>query len=128
MKFINCNANPKQWKNEGDCVVRALCKATNLSWEEVYQELCDIGLKKCRMPNSKQVYEEFLKEQGFIKCSMPRHCDNTRYTVREFIETFKEELVVISVANHLTYAENDYLYDTWDCSFKSVGNYWIKEK
>ena len=58
---------------------------------------------------------------------MPRHYDNTRYTVKELIDENPNITMVISVANHLTCAIKGTLYDTWDCSHKSVGNYYIKQ-
>ena len=36
--FIQYNPNP-EGKSTGDCVIRALTKALNKSWEQVYVEL-----------------------------------------------------------------------------------------
>lgn len=128
MEFKKYNANPKEWAAEGDCVVRALCTAENLDWLEVYDALYEIGRKKCRMQNSKKTYETFLEDQGWSKQPMPRHSNNTRYTVRELIDEYSKQTLVISVAHHLTCAKNGELIDTWNCSRKSVGNYWIKKE
>jgi hypothetical protein len=127
MMYEKYNANPKGWKGEGDCVVRACCEATGMSWMDTYDELYQIGRKICRMPNSKKTYERFLEKHGWIKQKMPRKWDNTRYTVAEWAEENFSERMVVSVANHLTFIDkNAHLVDTWDCSYKSVGNYWIK--
>lgn len=125
MSFQKKNLNPKGFK-ANDCVVRALCPALGCSWQEVYFQLYKIGSKKCRMPNEKQVYEALLKEYGWIKQKMPKHDDGTRYTVAELIESYQGPMV-ISIAHHLTYAIGHTIYDTWDCSNKAVGNYWIQE-
>jgi hypothetical protein len=127
MEFKKYNANPKEWKHEGDCVVRAIARATKESWEDVFEDLCNIGKKKCRMPNSPKVYEELLKRIGFIKYSMPKKFDGKRYTIREWVEEHPRFTGVISVAKHLTYVEKGVLIDTWDCSRKSIGNYWVDE-
>lgn len=136
MEFVKENVNPKNL-NVGDCVIRAIAKASGESWDNVYKELCEIGFKKKRMPNNKIVYGYYLKKKGWKKCKMPRHCDNTRYTVAEFLDEYandndKMQNIIINVAKHLTCGAIDYygvgvLYDTWDCSQKCVGNYWIKE-
>ncbi len=126
MEFKQFNANPKQWKREGDCVVRALCVALDQTWEETYKELFELGLKKCTMPNSKSTYEAYLKQKGWIKNKMPRHDDGSRYTIRQLAKEYPTMKAVVSVANHLTYLEYGTLIDTWDCSMKSVGNYWTK--
>ena len=124
MKFEEYNANPKGWKHEGDCVIRAIARATKEEWTTVYDDLCNIGRKKCRMPNSKKVIEEYLKVIGFTKCKMPRKSNNNRYTIREWIEEHPRFTGIISVAKHLTYVEEGTLIDTWDCSKKYISNYW----
>lgn len=70
MEFKKYNKNPKQWKHEGDCVVRAISTAMSQTWDETYMELCYLGRKKCMMPNSKKLYEAYLKQMGWenIKC------------------------------------------------------------
>ena len=62
MKFIKYNANPKGWKT-GDCVVRGIAVGTQQTWEQVYDDLVNIGRKKCRMPNEEIVYSKYLKDK-----------------------------------------------------------------
>ena len=123
--MIKLNLNPKGWKT-GDCVIRAIAYATQQSWDDVYKGLSDLGFKKKRMPNDKQVYEQYLKDLGWEKQKQPRKWDNTKYTVNEFIKEFPHNVYVVSVANHLTAIANNDIVDTWDCGRKSVGNYWVK--
>ena len=114
-------------KHASDCVVRAICNFTISSWDKVYKDLCRIGLKLKDMPNTKKVYERYLLyEEGFIKNPMPRFPDNTRYTLKEFMEENPDLKAIVSLANHLTYINNNVLYDKWDCSHKSVGNYYTR--
>jgi len=134
MKFVKENVNPKGWKT-GDCVVRAIAKASSRPWEEVYRDLCEIGAKKCRMPNDPKVYELYLENHGWLKCKQPRKEDGTKYRIKEFLDFIAlDNWVIISMANHLTCARYYYeygefkLYDTWDCSYKCVGNYWKRPK
>lgn len=123
--FKKENLNPKGWK-ASDCVVRAIAKAEGKSWEEVYKDLCRIGLKKCRMPNEKHTMEALLKEYGWVKMQQPLHSDYSKYTVKDWVISNADKAMIIKVAHHLTYAKDDTLYDTWDCSYKCVGNYWLK--
>ena len=125
MEFVQFNANPKGWKT-GDCVVRAISKATNTSWEVTYLRLCEIGASKCRMPNDKIVFELLLKNLGWQKHKMPRHSDNSRYTVRELADEFPTDEMIVSVAHHLSFVSYGTLIDTWNCGSKSVGNYWTR--
>lgn len=130
MEFQLLNLNPKGWKT-GDCVVRALAGANNMSWESTYLSLCEIGAKKCRMPNDKATYEAFLKERGWVKQKMPVWYDafgkKNRYTVEDLAKEFPDKKMVVSVAHHLTFIDKGVLKDLWNCGSKSVGNYWIKD-
>ena len=126
MEFIKRNVNPKGWKT-GDCVVRAITTATDMEWIEVFDALTEIGRKKCRLVDDKIVFEKFLQDQGFIRCKMPRHADNSRYTVEELVnEEGEGNILVMLVAHHLTCSVGTTLVDTWDCRYKSVGNYYKK--
>lgn len=147
MKLIKHNENPKGIK-ACDCVVRAIAYATGLTWEVSYQRLCEIGLKIKRMPNEKQTYEKLLEQMGWKKFKQPRDLYNNKFTVEDWCKLMNKanqrwsrqysQKVIISVANHLTVVDDNYDYDsekqleyelvdTWNCSHKCVGNYWIKE-
>lgn len=123
------NVNPKGWK-EGDCVIRAISYASCESWDKVFQDLSNIALKKKRLFNSKQVYEEYLDNLGFVKHQQPKFDDGTKYTIAEInqvVDSRKYD-VIISCAHHLTCIDNDCLIDTWSCLNKCVGNYWTRLK
>lgn len=127
--FIKKNLNPTG-KKKPDCVIRAIAHATGQTWTKVYQDLCDIGLKKFDVPNSKEVYEEYLRIIGWSKMPMPKKFSSStkykRYTAEDFAKLKEREPLIISVANHLTCSKDGNIIDSWDCGKKSVGNYWIK--
>lgn len=125
MKFTPYNANPKGWKTD-DCVIRAIAYATQKTWNEVFDILCAIGSKKCRMPNDDIVWQKYLENIGWVKHHQPKWPDGTKYTVKEFADRFAPTMAIVRVANHLTVIEGRCLMDTWDCSYKTVGNYWTK--
>ena len=122
-KSMNLISN--KGKGKCDCVVRAIASFFGKSWDEVYLALGEIGFELKDMPNSKQVYEKYLLQLDYTKMKMPRREDNTRYTVKEFVEELCQNAIV-SVANHLTCVKDGKLIDSWDCSHKSVGNYFTK--
>ncbi len=123
MKYLKSNPNPKGHK-VGDCVVRAMSYATNQKWDDTYQELCSIGFILKDMPNGIKTIEEFMKQKGFIKEKMPRRSDNTRYTVKEFVdELYPKGTFIVKIAHHTACIIDGELLDTWDCSYKSVGNF-----
>lgn len=128
MKFIEFNINPKN-KRTKDCVIRAIATATNNTWEYIYRELTELGIKKGLMINDNNNWKVYLKNLGYEKQNIPRREDRTRYTLEEFCDELAEDnqIYIVKVANHLTVVKDKNLYDTWNCSRKSVGNYWIKE-
>lgn len=123
MNFVKYNMNPKGWKTD-DCVVRAISFATRQSWGDTFRALCEIGAKKCRMPNDDKVWQKYIENMGWRKHPQPKKTDGTKYTVKEFVDEYHPELAIVRVANHLTVVEDRTLIDTWNCSYKTVGNYW----
>ena len=126
MQFINYNANPKGRKTT-DCVIRAICTALNISWKDCYISLVEFSIKQGLMCNDKRAYTTYLKAKGYEMQKMLRRKDNTRYTVKEFIDEIADPkaIYILSIANHLTTVKDKALLDTWNCSRKSVGNYWV---
>ena len=126
MAYINYNANPKGLKT-GDCVIRALSKATGKSWDEVYTELCEIGYKKKRLPNDSHVYKEFLKNNHFTLSSAKRNSDGKMITVEEFTKRCdSKKIYVIHTRKHLTVVMNNDIYDTWNTSREKAGKFYFK--
>lgn len=128
MEFIKYNNNPKN-KKTGDCVIRAIATATNSSWEYVYIKLAELGIRKGLIINDSNNWQKYLEILGYEKQKMPRRSDRTRYTLEEFATEIAEEnkIYLVRLAGHLTVIKNKNLIDTWNCSYKSVGNYWIIE-
>ena len=127
MKYVEFNLNPSG-KKAADCVVRAIMKAMGKPWSETYSDLCKLGLELFDMPNAKRVFAEYLNRNGWQRMPMPRFSDNTRYTVKEFADKYNNGIYIISVANHVTVIIDGVLFDTWDCSRKSIGNFWQRSE
>lgn len=127
--FHYYNRNPKD-KLTNDCVIRAIATATEKTWGEVYNTLCEMGLKYGLMPNDPKCYERYLKELGWVKHNQPRKDDNTKYSGSEFVKTteyrnIKNNAVIAKIgSHHMTVIVNGKIYDTWNCSGNKIGNYW----
>ena len=122
--FIFHNENPRGLLRSNDCVIRAIAKATGKDWDEVFEQLAIIGLELKDVVNSKPVYDKYLQQLGYPMQKQPRKSNNTKYTAAEFATEFNKGRYVISLANHLSVVVDGKIYDTWNCSDKSVGNYW----
>lgn len=119
------NENPKGSVRACDCVVRAISKALGKKWEDTVLDLTMVGIKLGDVLNAKATYKKYLEGLGYKMKSQPRKPDRTKYTITEFAQENPRGTFIIGVANHLTVVVDGVLYDTWDCSGKSVGNYWI---
>ena len=64
MEFIKYNKNPKN-KKTNDCVIRAIATATNSSWEYIYSQLAEQGLKNGLMINDRRNGITYLKNLGY---------------------------------------------------------------
>ena len=61
--FEYYNPNPDGSDNN-DCVIRALTKILNKSWEDVYWELAELGFLMHDMPSVNKVWDECLLASG----------------------------------------------------------------
>lgn len=124
-KYVFWNVNPKG-KYKGDCVPRAISTACKISWEEATRQLTEVAITLACTFNEKEAYDTWLTQQGWTKQKQPRKSNNKKYTVEEFCSLNPKGTYVVGVANHLTVVEDGYVLDTWNCSYKTVGNYWSK--
>ena len=144
MRYEYYNPNPKlRHKKDGtpmgwhvgDCSTRALSKALDLGWLEVFKLQCEEATKRCVETNSLKVCDAILTANGFTKGKISqewikRH--HRRPTVEMVAEWAKDNLgykKLVFECNsraHLTAVENNTLYDVWDCSDTVAWKFWYK--
>ena len=126
--YIKENMNPKGWKT-GDCVIRACAKATQMSWDDTYKELFDIGFKKKRLPNDDHVYEKFLFNHGFEYHGQMKDAYGNKMTVAELADYYRDGnfVLVVHTRRHLTCILLGDIIDSWNTSWQTAGYYYIKE-
>lgn len=121
MAYQYYNANPNGY-HIPDCVVRAICLATGLSYYDTIQHLFKNGLElKCDCLNVR-CYEKML-DYDF---DFPHFygCGNT---VEEIAEDFPNDILLLRISGHLTCSIRGTLMDIWDCSKEYVTDFWIVE-
>lgn len=120
--------NQKDLKDEyGDCVIRSFTKAMNKPWHEVFDELVPIARECQCMPNQRTAYEIYLANQGFKYVGISNKKGTKRPTVQSFAKEHKSGTYVLRLAHHLVTCIDGTYFDTWDCGFKSLYGYWVKE-
>jgi hypothetical protein len=120
--FVFYNPNPTG-KNVGDCVVRAISKALNLSWEKTYILLCVQGLICADLPSSNEVWSDFLKSKGFKRRTL-----DDAYTIEEFCESFPDGVYVVGTGSHAVAIVDGCFFDAWNSGREQVLYYFEKEK
>lgn len=122
-KYVNVNSHNRKG---GDCVIRAIAYALGQSWEQTVMEMTEVGLKKGYVVNDDKTIEMYLTQKGWVKNSQPRHRDNTKYTVAQFVKKFNTGVMIIRMAGHVSVVDNGVNIDIWDCVKHggTVGNYW----
>lgn len=137
------NANPKNNRTD-DCVIRAIATATGKSWDEVLLDLTAFAQKYKLMPNDKKCYGKYLESLGWNKNKQPRKDNNTKYTGKEFCEILdsldRESILDYKGSANCVLAHiggchivcikpynNKYkVFDIWDSTRGSIGNFWTK--
>ena len=126
MSWIAYNPNPVQTDGGvGDCAVRAIAKALNLSWEQAYAELSLNGYLMGDMPNSDIVWGSVLRKEGFVRETVPNTCPDC-YTVSNFCIDNPVGTFVIKSDNHVATVINGNLYDSWNSENKVPIYFWTK--
>lgn len=109
------NPNPIKNNRVGDCVVRAISKALDMSWEDVYVELTIQGYMMGDLLSSNGVWSAYLKSKGFVRDIIPFECPDC-YGLLEFANEHPEGTYVVGTGSHAVCVQNGIIYDAWDSS------------
>lgn len=78
------NPNPVKDKRTGDCVVRAICKATGFDWETVFAGLMIQACALSDMPSANYVWGAYLYKHGYRR-KLIEQSERYIYTVNDFL-------------------------------------------
>ena len=126
INWVKYNPNPSGRHNAADCIIRALCKAFNKSWLEVYNELCEIGRRNLFMPFSKWGHDYYLRNYQTINVYKMVGTQRKRLTINDI--TKFEGVYIVQIANHLVTISDNKFWDLWDCGDKCAYKIWKVEK
>lgn len=116
-----CNVHPKG-KLVGDCVKRAITKATGMDYMEVQRELNRhkkvTGCTNYYDHNHGTHYIEHVLNG--TKMSFPATKGKPRMNGERFCKAYPKGNYILSMAGHLSCCIDGVIYDTWDCSEKCV--------
>ena len=112
--YIKYNPNPTG-RNVGDCAVRAISKALNISWEDAYALIATNGYMMGDMPSSDSVWGAVLRQNGFYRKAIPNTCPDC-YTASDFCRDNPYGVFVLGFGGHVATIVDGDLYDSWDSS------------
>ena len=130
MSYKYYHPNKKDLKDKyGDCTIRALSKALNVSWLEAF----DLMVPICREYQASNIFDmphnleaEAMKKLGFEYQGISNKRGSTRPTVSEFARKHKKGTFILNVAHHEVAVVDGTYYDTWDCGYESLYGYYQK--
>lgn len=115
------NPNPFK-KKTTDCVIRAIAKAKNISWDNAFDLLVNKGKELKETPTSMIVVEDLFKSNKTLPVKYSKNGQKYRLKVNEI--TFKGTLLV-RVAHHVVCYSNGKYFDIFDCGDKSLYKAWV---
>jgi hypothetical protein len=119
--------NQKDLKDEyGDCVIRAMTKATKKTWLEVFDELIPYSRESQCPYNCSPVWKAYLEAQGFKYVGITNKKGTTRPTVQSFAKKNKTGIFILRVAHHLVCLENGDWFDTWNSGDRKMYGYYTR--
>ena len=122
--WIEYNPNPFD-RRVGDCVIRAISKATNKPWESVYIDLCVQGFMMGDLPSSNSIWSAYLKNKGFKRHTV-EDCPDC-YTIEEFCREHPNGVYVIGTGTHAVAVVDGNIFDAWNSSHEIPQYYFEKE-
>lgn len=126
MAFIFYNPNPVG-RTVGDCSVRAISKALNMSWETAYISIAINGYSMGDMPSSDSVWGATLRQNGFYRASIPDEYPDY-YTAEDFCRDNPYGIYVLGFGGHVSTIVDGDIYDSWDSSKEIPQFYWYKKE
>ena len=117
------NPNPHH-SRVGDCVVRAISKATGKTWHQTYAALAAYGLHCKDMPSANHVWGLYLREMGFDRYLIED--DNDDYTVEDFCRDHPKGTYILAIDGHVVCAVDGFYYDSWDSGQEIPVYYWTR--
>lgn len=112
MAFIYYNPNPLG-NDTGDCVIRAISKALNQTWDKTYWDLCDQGYKMADWGDSNKVWDSYLRGCGFKRKVIPNTCPDC-YTIKDFCNEHPYGIYILATGNHLVATIHGDYFDSFN--------------
>lgn len=127
MAYRYWNPNPVQHETGvGDCSVRAVARALNISWDEAFRLLAEKAFEMGDVVSSDVVWGNVLRDNGFTRHIIPNYCPQC-YRVFNFCKDYPNGTYVLKSDGHVATVVNGVLFDSWDSSMQIPIYYWTRK-
>lgn len=132
MKFVYSDGGRSNYYKGivGDCVVRAICNATNSDYQIVYKSIQSMqGVSPRNGVSNKNTHkyiEEILGLKWIPTMKIGQGCKTHLCE-----EELPKGVLIVKLSHHLSCVKNGVLYDIYDCTRdgnRCVYGYWIVEE
>ena len=124
--WIEYNPNPVG-RFVGDCAVRAVSLALNMSWDDAHELLSYNARLMGDMPSSDSVWGATLRQNGFNRKAISNSCPDC-YTAEDFAADHPEGTYVLGFGGHVSTVIDGDIYDSWNSSDLVPQFYWYKRR
>ena len=124
--FKYFNNNPVG-RSVGDCAIRAVAKALDISWEQAFLLITTAAFQMGDMPSSDSVFGAVLRQHGFLRASIPNTCPIC-YSAANFAKDNPEGVFVLGFGGHVATVKDGTLFDSWDSSKEIPIYVWYEKK
>lgn len=124
--WVKYNPNPVG-RSVGDCSIRAIAKALDISWEDAYALVVTNGYRMGDMPSSDSVWGSVLRQHGFYRTSIPNKCPDC-YTASDFCHDHPYGVFVLGFGGHVATVVDGNLYDAWNSSNEIPQFVWYRKE
>ena len=126
MGFEYYNPNPSR-NLVGDCVIRAVSKLTDKSWDDTYLGIAMQGFIDKDMPSSNAVWDSYLRNNGYNRFTVPNTCPDC-YTVLDFVADHPTGKYLLATGSHVIAIIDGVYFDTWDSGYEKPIYYYTKQE
>lgn len=110
----------------GDCAVRAVAAALDISWEDAFSRLAVAAYNMGDMPSGNSVWGAVLRQNGFYRAAIPDTCPDC-YTFEQFAQDHPRGVFVLGTGTHVATVKNGTIFDAWDSSEETVQFAWYRK-
>lgn len=122
-QFIN---NPVG-RSVGDCAIRALSAALDVTWEDAFAMAAANGFAMGDMPSGNSVWGAVLRQHGFYRYNLPETCPAC-YTFGDFAADHPQGTFVLGTGTHVATVKDGVILDAWNSENEPVSFVWYRKE